>query len=159
MIDLTTLDNRHIENENNVYIRPKSANETQKLHVHLHLIYESAKLRHVLLTFPDFTRSDMSGYINDHVNFANVSLSGEWTFEERPVFHALATMTASANQIARQLWRVASIPGYFKEEADRIPEQVLMQGTCSQYCSLVLQLLEGVQEAAGRDLNSLNAGL
>jgi hypothetical protein len=158
-MELRRLDNGHIENENDLYIRPKSANNREKLHVHLHLIREGGRLTQVLLTFPDFSSSDMSGYINDHVNFAKVSPSGEWTFEERPVFHALAAMQASANQVNRQMWKVASLPSHYKDEADRIPEQVKMAGISSRYCELVMQLLAGVQEAAGQDLSSLNAGL
>jgi hypothetical protein len=159
-VDLTKLENNHIENDGNLYIRPKSGTSEQKSHIHLHLIYEP-KLKGVLLTFPDFSSSDMSGFIHNHVNFAIVSTSGEWTFEERPVFHAIATMKASADQVNRQMWKVASIPvkGYFKEEADRIPDQVRVASTYNKYCVLVLELLDGIQQAAGIDLSSLNAGL
>lgn len=156
-IDLKRLNNTQIEIEDNTYVCPKSATRRQKMTVHLHLIYDAGRLTKVVLTFPDFSSGETSGYIHDHVDFAKVSTNGQWIFEERPVFHALASMRASSIRVAQQIWKVGN--SLRREEKDSLKEQVLMAKIYCRYSALVYKLFFGVQEAAGNiDLSSLNAG-
>lgn len=155
-VDLSTLNNTHIENQDNLYIKPKSGTAQQQLKAHLHLIYEDHVLKQVLLTFPDFTSSDMSGYTHAHVPLATVSGS-TWTFVDACVFHALEAMKKSASQVNNQNWKVGAIPSkeYFKPENERIPQQIAMVKIYAEYCKLVAELVSGLELATGKDLSAL----